>query len=360
MLRALVAALAAIFFLAGPAAAGPNDIVLIFANETYVGSVPKAGFAHRDGEEMRRAARDVLAVPESRIIVIKDATSGTFQDWVESGGGVGPVLAQLPIRRDSTIYVYYSGHGMPARKSGASEAESFLLPVDTPPAQVARRGLAVSDLRAALAAVQKLKAPDGRVVLWLDACFTGSSGGGDLVSDSRSVRISTKAIMAAEPKLVEIAAASFEQEALWDAKRGHGVFTDTLLDGLYGAADADKDGHVTADELHRFLVDHVEERVARLFPSPRRFQTPMLLGDRSIRIASVTGAVRDPALRAEMQIRCSTTKASSDISEIRAFLSDCGPACPCRADLQKRIGELERSSSTCIGEGRELARLEKL
>ena len=360
MHRTILAALAALIVSTCASIAGPNDLVLIFANETYAGTVPKARFAHRDGEEIRRAAREVLGVPESRIVLVKDATSGTFQDWFEPGGGVGPVLAQLPIRRDSTIYVYFSGHGLPAKRSGATDAEPFLLPVDTPPAQVARRGLAVADVRKALLAAQSARAPDGRVVLWLDACFTGSSGGGDLVTDARSVRISPAAGRIAEPRLVEIAAASFDQEALWDSKRGHGVFTDLLLDGLYGGADLDKDGHVTADELHRFLVDRVEDRVARLFPSPRRFQSPVLAGDGSIRIASLTGAVRDPALRAEMALRCTTMKASSDTSEIRAFLGDCGAACPCLADLQKRIVDLDAAAAVCVGERREFERLEKL
>ncbi|HRD77816.1 MAG TPA: hypothetical protein PK264_18075, partial [Hyphomicrobiaceae bacterium] len=101
MLRAMLVVIAALTFGLEAARAGPNDIAIIIANENYAGTVPKAGFAHRDGDEIKRLAREVLAVPESRIVLLKDATSGTLSDWFEAGGGVGPDLARLPVRADT-------------------------------------------------------------------------------------------------------------------------------------------------------------------------------------------------------------------------------------------------------------------
>ena len=42
-----------------------------------------------------------------------------------------------------------------------------------------------------------------------------------------------------------------------DEKLQHGVFTFYLLEGLAGAADADKDGLVTVDEVYRHVSTHV-------------------------------------------------------------------------------------------------------
>ncbi|HRD78368.1 MAG TPA: hypothetical protein PK264_20930, partial [Hyphomicrobiaceae bacterium] len=145
-------------------------MVIIVANESYAAPVPKVEYALRDAEAMQKAAREVLAVPPERIIVLRNLTHAGLAAWFGTAGEGGPELERLKSRltRTSTITFFYSGHGMPARRSQASEAEAFLLPVDTTPALAARFGIAVSDIRKALLAAQRARSPEGQVVIYLD------------------------------------------------------------------------------------------------------------------------------------------------------------------------------------------------
>ncbi|HRD74533.1 MAG TPA: caspase family protein [Hyphomicrobiaceae bacterium] len=178
--RAVFLALIAVFGLATPVSAAPNDIVVIITNQDYAGTVPKVEYAERDGEAIAKAARDVMQVPPDRIVHVKNLTYAGFLDWFGADGEGGAELERLKAKlgRDSNIVFYYSGHGMPAKRSKASDPEPVLLPVDTSPARADRFGMPTSVVRKALLTMQREKASDGRVILILDACFSGSSGGG--------------------------------------------------------------------------------------------------------------------------------------------------------------------------------------
>ncbi|HRD75942.1 MAG TPA: caspase family protein [Hyphomicrobiaceae bacterium] len=357
MLRTLLALVAALHVLATPARAAPDDIVIVIANEAYDGNVPKVEYAKRDGAAMARFAREVLGLDSSRIAIVENATSGQLEDWFGRGGTIGPKLARLPIRKTSTIYAFYSGHGLPAKRSEAIGFEPFLLPVDTEPDAAGRRGLAVADMRAALLALQRQKAPEGRVVLLLEACFSGSSSAGRIVPDT-SFRISAKAIRDAEPRLVELSAADNEQEASWDRERRHGIFTEAAMLGLYGAADANGDGHVTAAELAAFVGPRVERRVAQLFPNPRRYQTPMLTTtEPDARLASLSARTPawDAALKSEEGGFCAAYAASRDVTAIERFLATCTYCdARCRATLDDRARIVREEEARCAGETRVL------
>jgi hypothetical protein len=348
---------------ASTAGAAPDDIVIIIANQDYRGTVPKVEYADRDGEALAKAAREVMKVPGERIVIERNLTYAGFLAWFGREGEGGPELERVKARlgRASTIVFFYSGHGMPAKRASASEAEAFLLPVDTPPALAGELGYSVANIRRALAGAQRSRAPEGQVALFLEACFSGSSGAGRIAAETSSVRILPGAARMAEPRIIEIAASGPDQEANWDRERGLGLFTDALVDGLYGAADANRDGHITAAELAAYTGRRIDGRITRLYPSPRRYQSPTLAGDGSVRVASITADTpsRDPEAKARVGIRCATMPRSGDAGEIRAFMGQCGPDCPCLAALEARLRDIERDSTTCRVEGEELDRLSK-
>jgi hypothetical protein len=62
---------------------------------------------------------------------------------------------------------------------------------------------------------------------------------------------------AAPPTTIVFAAAGANQQALADSKLGGGLFTSSLVRGLNGAADFNRDGNVTADELSVYLRQQV-------------------------------------------------------------------------------------------------------
>ena len=55
----------------------------------------------------------------------------------------------------------------------------------------------------------------------------------------------------------------------------HGIFSYYLMKGMEGDADANKDGKITASEMHEYLSD----RVSRQAMGMNRKQQPQLFGD---------------------------------------------------------------------------------
>ena len=61
-----------------------------------------------------------------------------------------------------------------------------------------------------------------------------------------------------------LTAASGKQVAWWDHEAKQGLFTKHLLDGLYGEADTNNDGRVTAGEVGNHLRRSMSRAVRRL------------------------------------------------------------------------------------------------
>ena len=96
--------------------------------------------------------------------------------------------------------------------------------------------------------------------VFLDACFSGGSPRGMLIQSASPVYV--EADISGGAGLTVLTAASGAQLASWDEEARHGLFTEHLLDGLYGAADADGDGNVTAREA-KLHLDRTMTRAAR-------------------------------------------------------------------------------------------------
>ena len=111
--------------------------------------------------------------------------------------------------------------------------------------------------------------------VFLDACFSGESDGGMLVRSASPVYVQASLPEAAGEKLTVLSAASGKEVASWDEKAGHGMFTHHLLDALYGQADADGDGQVTAAEAKTYLDDTMTVAARVEFG---RHQTASLIG----------------------------------------------------------------------------------
>ena len=93
-------------------------------------------------------------------------------------------------------------------------------------------------------------------------------------------------------KVMSLTAASGKQVASWDEKARHGLFTHHLLDALYGRADADGDGKVTAAEAKRYLDRHMTRAARR---QHRRVQQASLVGVKDAVLASAAAGEAFPA-----------------------------------------------------------------
>jgi uncharacterized caspase-like protein len=117
-----------------------------------------------------------------------------------------------------------------------------------------------------------------RVIVFLDACYSGAAGGRTFASKSvralnvddlfleRLTRSKGRAIItASRPAEVSLEMAEF----------GHGLFTYYLLQGLNGAADLNRDGIVSLQELY----EYVEQQVTQKSRSVGGNQHPVMKGE---------------------------------------------------------------------------------
>ena len=237
--------------------ANPSGVAVIIGNRTYAGDIPAVDYAHRDADAFRRYVVDVLGFDPENVIDLRDATQA--QMWSTFGNRTTVERSELWSYLEdegSDVVVFYSGHGAP----GLDDRRGYLLPVDADPNTAELNGYPIDLLYENLARLAEAKT--ARV--YLDACFSGGSGGGGMLIEGASpVFVEAPLPEAGEERLSVLSAASGKQLASWDRKAKHGLFTHHLLDALYGAGDADSDGRVTAREAKAYLDRHMTRAAKR-------------------------------------------------------------------------------------------------
>src|SRR5262245_60202796 len=143
--------------LCSAAMAGSRDAVLIMANKAYQNGADDVEFADRDGAEFARMAREVLGIPESNITQLSNQTYAQLVSLFGRGGAGTERLRSVFKYPDTTLYVLYTGHGVPAVPAGTSDAKPIpmVLPVDTPLTEVGSLGLSVKSIEETLTRVQR-------------------------------------------------------------------------------------------------------------------------------------------------------------------------------------------------------------
>ena len=244
----------------------PEGVAVIIGNRNYE-HAHEVRFAHRDADAFRRYVTDVLGFGEDRILDYRDANLAELLDLFGAPGHAErtALWSLLDIEGRSDVVVFYSGHGMPG-----SDGRGYLLPVNGHPARPQLNGYAIETLEENLASL------DARsFAVYLDACFSGASHAGSLVANVSGMYREAPLPDPSTDRMVVLTAASATETAFWDEEAGHGMFTNHLLDALYGAADADADARVTAREAHGYVRRKVAGAV-RI--THRDNQTPGLRG----------------------------------------------------------------------------------
>ncbi|MBI4676433.1 MAG: caspase family protein [Elusimicrobia bacterium] len=264
---------------AGPAAAvsdvdrpayslpeNPANYALVIGVEKYE-TLPKADFAERDAVAVKEHLL-ALGYPQRNIVFLTgmQANYTNIKKYVETW---------LParVREDSTVFVFFSGHGAPDPRTG----QAYLVPFSGDPEFLEDTAYPMKRLYAKLGA---LKA--GRVLLAMDSCFSGAGGRSVLAKGIRPLVAKVDSWGDPGGKIVMLSASDGSQISGTIEEQGHGAFTYYLLKGLNGAA-ADKAGTVTIRSLYDYLAPKVED-AARL---KNRDQTPQL----------VPSDIRGPGLR---------------------------------------------------------------
>ena len=257
----------------------PTGVAVIIGNRDYQAhrDVPDVEYAERDAEAFERYVVEVLGFDPKKVVVLKNAKRREMLNALGNrGGGMSDLWVHLDSAKGSDVVVYYSGHGVPGLKDG----KGYLLPVDVPPREASVGGYPIELLYERLGELRKAR--EGRrartVQVYLDACFSGSSGGGAVIRGASPVFLPAELPEGVAEGMTVLSAAGSKQTANWDEEAGHGLFTHHLLDALYGKGDRDGNGKVTAAEAKGYLDDKMtgaawlawrtEQRASLLTRSP--------------------------------------------------------------------------------------------
>jgi len=247
----------------------PDAVVVIIGNRNYTDEVPPVDFAHRDADAWRTFALERLGVSERNIIDLRDATLAEMEMVVGNARSHTGQLWRWIRPRESDLFVFYSGHGIP----GTKDRRAYLLPVGCDPDMVELQGYPLDLLYNNLA---KMEARSTTV--FIEACFSGQSPGGQLLRGVSGIRVAAKTPPAAA--LTIITAAREDQVASWNWEAKHGLFTHHLLKALGGAADQKRygkaDGIVTLSEVQQYLDREMSYAARRNYG---RTQQAMVFGD---------------------------------------------------------------------------------
>ncbi len=237
--------------------------VVIGITEYAHQDVPRVDFARRDAHLMRDYLVQAMGFREENIImaVDREATKAAFNRIFEGQlqNYIKPGL--------SDVFVYYSGHGAPDVES----ASGYFVPHDADPSYAAQTGYSLEQFYRRL---NDLEARSVTVVV--DACFSGGSEAGMLIQQASPIFISVENPAANLKNGVVLTSSSGDQISSWYREKGHGLFTYFFLKGIRGAADGDRDGKVTSEEVFGYIMENVPYLARRLF---NREQTPQLMGE---------------------------------------------------------------------------------
>ncbi|MFI9594550.1 caspase family protein [Nonomuraea sp. NPDC052265] len=213
---------------------------------------------------------------------------------------------------------FFSGHG------AVTDLGTYLVTIDHEPYE---EGISFEDLTRF---TERISAKTPHCLTILDCCH---SGGGNI---SRGLQqISTDDIDRGLPARTEsrtlLAACRPEQFAIEDSRFGHGLFTYSLLEGLYGDA-ADPFGNVTVGGLSEFIV--------RGLTSIGAEQVAVTKGDSAGQV--VLGSRFRPISREELP----ESERLRIIAQGRQFLEDYTSQLQNRADDWRKVGH--RSASKML------------
>jgi hypothetical protein len=238
-----------------------RDAVAIIIGIAEYKNLPKAEYANEDARIFYDYAMRALGITPENIKLLVDADADqadiyqAFKTWLPSR-----------VRSTTDVYVYYSGHGLPA----ANGQEFYLLPQRAHRDLVEETAISQSKINVAIQATKPRS-----VTVFLDSCYSGMARTGEtLLASARPLALKAdKKLFPAE--FTVIAASQADQISSSSPDLKHGIFSYYLMKGMEGDADADSDGKITLGEMQRYLVDNVGRQAGMM----NRKQEPQLIGD---------------------------------------------------------------------------------
>ncbi len=260
------------------AAPAPPDparwAVVIGAGRYEDPAIPRLQYTVPDAEALHRFLTGPGGFKPEQVLLLTDRTERkpTLRNlkWA-----LGTFLARSA-RKEDTVLIFFAGHGAPEVDPRGLERDGlakYLVPADADLDDLYATALPMDELQTIFG---RLEAE--RVVVFLDACYSGEAGGRTFSSKRTRAgqldELFLERLTRARGRTI-IAAARPTELSLELPELGHGLFTYYLLEGLKGAADGDGDRLVTVQELYAYVERQVVQRSRAVGAS----QHPIMKGE---------------------------------------------------------------------------------
>ena len=242
-----------------------DGVAVIIGVKNYSNkSVPSVDYALNDAELMRAYLIKALGYREGNIIYLENPTKADIEKVFGNSESYKGQLYDYVKRGKSDVFVYYTGHGAPDLDS----KEGYFVPSDSDPNYVKFSGYPLSVFYGNLS---KVPARDISVVI--DACFSGTSDKGTIISKASPLLVVP--VIPGAGKINIFTSSKAKEISSWYPDKRHSLFTYFFLKGLQGAADKNKDKVLTNGELYDYVSENVGYYARRLYG---RNQNPTYIG----------------------------------------------------------------------------------
>ena len=172
---------------------------------------------------------------------------------------------ELPGRlgEQDRVLIYFAGHGISVGQG--ERAMGYLMPVNGDRAKVRSSGISMREIQAWFADYASK-----HVMFVADACYSGLALSTRAAGLPPTIPEYLRRVLAKRVRLALTAGGAGEEAHEW---RGEGLFTHYFLEGINGAADANRDGLVTSDELAAYVKPNVAQTAIDQF---RASQNPLM------------------------------------------------------------------------------------
>ena len=257
-----------------PAPTRDRWAVVIGAGRYESPEIPRLRYTVPDAEALYEVLIGPGGFKKEHVLLITDKTEKkpTLRNIKWS---LGTFLARSA-KKDDTVVIFFAGHGAPEVDQQGVERDGFakyLVPSDAEPDDLYSSGLPMDELQTIFARIEA-----ERVVVFLDACYSGAAGGRTFASKkTRSAHVDDlflERLTQSKGRAI-ITASRATEVSIELPELGHGIFTYYLVQGLKGAADLNRDGIVSLQELY----EYVEREVAQKSRAVGGNQHPVMKGE---------------------------------------------------------------------------------
>jgi uncharacterized caspase-like protein len=269
-----VAAAAATVAAPPPAVKHDTWAVIIGVGRYQSTEIPSLRYTVADAESLHEILVGPGGFRKEHVLLMTDKTEKTPTlrniKWA-----LGTFLARSA-KKDDTVIIFFAGHGAPEIDQRGVERDGlakYLIPSDADPDDLYSTALPMDEMQTIFGRVEA-----ERMVVFLDACYSGAAGGRTFsAKKTRAANLDDQFLerLTRSKGRAIITASRPSEVSIELPELGHGIFSHYLVQGLKGAADLNKDGIITVQELY----EYVEQQVSAKSRSVGGNQHPVMKGE---------------------------------------------------------------------------------